>query len=328
MLLIRNTSTNPYFNLAAEEYCIDHFDETVVMLWRNDKTVVVGYNQNSMEEVNQDYVRENEIGVVRRLTGGGAVFHDLGNVNYTFIQKYEEGLFNDYSFFTRPVRDYLASLGVAAELSGRNDLLIDGMKFSGNAQTRRGGKIMHHGTLLFSANVSDISGSLKPNKLKMESKGIKSVRSRVTNISSHLADGSFGVADFYDGLCSHFVEHLDAVRSYALTGEDIAAIDALVREKYGTWDWNYGKSPAYTTRIERKFDFGLVDARILVEKGRIANLKIFGDFFGVRDIAELESRFVGLAHERSSCEKALESVELGTYISGMTAADLLGLIIA
>ena len=163
MLLIINDCSDAYYNLAAEEYLIDHFDEDVVMLWRNDNTVVVGKNQNTIEEINKEYVEENSISVVRRLTGGGAVFHDMGHVNYTIIQSYREGLFSNYAYFTEPVRDFLQSLGVRAELSGRNDLMIDGKKFSGNAQCVRNGRMMHHGTLMFSSDVKDISGALTPN---------------------------------------------------------------------------------------------------------------------------------------------------------------------
>ena len=186
MLLIINDSSDAYYNLAAEEYLIDHFNEDVVMLWRNDNTVVIGKNQNTMEEINKEYVEENSISVVRRLTGGGAVFHDMGNVNYTIIQSYREGLFSNYEYFTEAVRDFLHSLGVRAELSGRNDLMIEGKKFSGNAQCVRNGRMMHHGTLMFSSDVKDISGALTPNAKKFESKGVKSVQSRVTNIASHL----------------------------------------------------------------------------------------------------------------------------------------------
>lgn len=326
MLLVKNAHTNPYFNLASEEYFLDRFRDDVVLLWRNDKTVVVGRHQNTIEEINQDYVREKGIGVVRRLSGGGAVFHDLGNVNFSIIRSFDENLFSDYAYFTRPVLEFLGTLGVRAELSGRNDLLIDGMKVSGNAQARRSGRIMHHGTLLFSADVADISGALKPSQLKIESKSIKSVRSRVTNISSHLKD-SMGVEEFMDRLYRYFLQDVPGSVEYDLSSEDEAAIEALVASKYGTWDWNYGKSPSYSFRKERKFDYGLVDLRFMVREGRIEDLKLYGDYFGTADVADLEGLFQGIPHRGDACREVLADLPggIGAYVAGMTDEDFLSL---
>ena len=228
--LVKNTNTNPYFNLAAEEYFLDHFDGDVILLWRNQKAVVVGKNQNTAEEVNQDYVTKNRIDVVRRLTGGGAVFHDLGNINYTVIEKFREGLFHNYEHFTRPVCEYLRTLGVDACLSGRNDLLIDGMKCCGNAQTKRNEKIMHHGCILFAADTADLSGALTPSPLKMESRGVKSVRSCVTNVASHL-DSPMDAEAFFHGLYDYFLNHSSEIKEYSLTENDIACIEMLAKKK-------------------------------------------------------------------------------------------------
>jgi lipoate-protein ligase A len=326
MLVIKNTITNAFFNLASEEYFIDHFDEPVILLWRNDKTVVVGKNQNSVEEVNMEYVRENDITVVRRLTGGGAVFHDLGNLNFSLIQKHTPSLFNDYAHFTRPVCAYLKSLGLDVVLSGRNDLLIEGMKCSGNAQTYRKGRMMHHGTLLFQADVADISGSLRPNPLKIESKSIKSVRSRITNIASHLKK-PMTVDAFYDGLYQFFLKNMDDAQEYVFTDNDIQSIQALADEKYSTWNWNYGSSPAYTLRKEQKFDFGIVDLRLTIEKGVIKAVRLFGDFFGGNEAEVLEQSLTGIPYEKNSCEKALDGLSVDDYISGMSREQFLSLLL-
>lgn len=328
MLLIINDSSDAYYNLAAEEYLIDHFDEDIVMLWRNDNTVVIGKNQNTIEEINKEYVEENSISVVRRLTGGGAVFHDMGNVNYTIIQQYREGLFSNYAYFTEAVRDFLQSLGVRAELSGRNDLLIGGKKFSGNAQCVRNGRLMHHGTLMFSSDVKDISGALTPNAKKFKSKGVKSVRSRVTNIASHLPAESAGMdtAEFLQRLYAFYRQRFPDAVPYELSPADRAAIRKLADEKYSAWEWNYGASPAFAVSVSRKYDFGLVDVRLNVVRGHIKDIRIFGDYFGVRSISELEALLAGTEYRRESITGTLSAVALGDYISGMTAEKLAELI--
>ena len=330
MLLIINDSSDAYYNLAAEEYLIDHFDEDVVMLWRNDNTVVIGKNQNTIEEINREYVEANDISVVRRLTGGGAVFHDMGNVNYTIIQSYREGLFSNYEYFTEAVRDFLHSLGVRAELSGRNDLMIEGKKFSGNAQCVRDGRMMHHGTLMFSSDVKDISGALTPNAKKFESKGVKSVQSHVTNISSHLpgdAQHDMDTVEFLRKLYEFYRQRFPDAVSYELSPADRTAIRKLADEKYSTWEWNYGASPAFAVSASHKYDFGLVDVRLNVARGRIREIRIYGDYFGIRSISELETLLTGNEYRYETVIRALSNVRLGDYISGMTIEKLAQLIV-
>ena len=328
MLLIINDSSDAYYNLAAEEYLIDNFNEDVVMLWRNDNTVVIGKNQNTIEEINREYVEANDISVVRRLTGGGAVFHDMGNVNYTIIQSYREGLFSNYEYFTEAVRDFLHSLGVRAELSGRNDLMIEGKKFSGNAQCVRNGRMMHHGTLMFSSDVKDISGALTPNAKKFESKGVKSVQSRVTNIASHLPAEFAGMdtAEFLLRLYAFYQQRFLDAAPYELSQTDRTAIRKLADEKYSTWEWNYGASPAFAVSSNHKFDFGLVDVRLNVVRGRIREIRIFGDYFGIRSISELETLLTGSEYRYEAVTRTLSDVRLGDYISGMTIEKLAQLI--
>ncbi|MCB6992549.1 lipoate--protein ligase [bacterium 210820-DFI.6.37] len=325
MYIIKHESGNPYFNLAVEEYLLDNFDEDIIMLWRNDNAVVVGKNQNTIQEINQNYVDENGIRVVRRLTGGGAVFHDMGNVNYTIIQKYDNSLFSNYEYFTKSVRDFLRTLGVDARLSGRNDLMIDGKKFSGNAQCVRNGKMMHHGTLMFSSQVKDISGALTPNKQKIESKGVKSVKSHVTNISSHM-ENKISVDEFLERLYEHYLTSSENVEPYQFTQADIAAIQKLSDDKYATWDWNYGESPAYSWSGSKKYDFGLVDIRMDIKNGTISDVRIYGDFFGIKNIRDIETLLTGSLHRYDQVAEKLDAVEIGDYISGMTKEQLLGLL--
>ncbi len=335
MLLIINDSKNAYYNLAAEEYLIDNFDEDIVMLWRNDNTVVVGKNQNTIEEIDSQFIRDNGVSVVRRLTGGGAVFHDLGNVNYTVIQTYREGLFSNYEYFTEMVRDFLRSLGVEAVLSGRNDLMIDGKKFSGNAQCVRNGRMMHHGTLMFSMDVSDISGALTPNKKKTESKAVKSVQSHVTNISSHMTEqqvktesegGGMDAEQFMLLLYDYYLKNYPDAVCYELTEADRTAIQKLADGKYSTWEWNYGASPAFAVAASRKYAFGLVDVRLNVSRGRIKDIRIFGDYFGIKSISEIEELLTGVEYRPDAVLRILSHADLGDYISGMTAEELTDLI--
>lgn len=326
MLLIYNDRIDPYFNLASEQHLLDSYAEPIIMLWRNDNAVIVGKNQNTIEEIDPDYVQEHGIKVVRRLTGGGAVFHDLGNINYTIIQPYDQASFCDYEFFTRPICGFLRSLGIDASLSGRNDLLIGGSKFSGNAQTLYKGKHMHHGTLMFQADIDHMSRALNPHPLKLQSKGIKSVSSRVTNISAHL-NSSMTAAEFLAALYAYLKNSRDDITEHTLSEQDIRAIQKLANEKYSTWEWNYGKSPEYTLRGNRLFSFGMVDARLSVENGVISNAVIFGNFFGSRDISELERALVGLRHTRENILKVLSTIQINDYIVGISPEQFCELVL-
>ncbi|MDR3552861.1 MAG: lipoate--protein ligase [Clostridia bacterium] len=325
MMLILNDRTDAYFNLALEEYLLTHFDDNCIALWRNGPSVIVGKNQNTLEEINRAFVEEHDIRVVRRLTGGGAVFHDEGNINFTYIEACGAGRFNDYAHFTRDIIGFLKTFGVEAALSGRNDLTVDGKKFSGNAQCIRCGKILHHGTLLFSADLTDLVGALNANPLKMESKGIKSVSSRVANLADHLGV-KMDAVEFKSRLEQYLLSVYDDLHAHELTPEDIAAVEALVREKYGTWAWNFGASPEYNYKNAARFEGGIVEVRLRVAGGVIRSADISGDFFGARDIGEVVKALVGVRHEHEQIESALEGFDLGEYLSGVTRAEFIGLL--
>ena len=325
MYLLENNCTDPTWNLALDEYLLTRFPGEVLTLWRNGPSVIIGKNQNALEEIDLDFVRTHQIPVVRRLTGGGAVFHDLGNVNYTLVQSCGAGDFNNYAKFTRPIVDFLATLGVKAQLSGRNDLLIDGRKFSGNAQAVRNGRILHHGTLLFSADLSRLSGALRPQNLKLESKGVKSVSSRVTNLADHLSV-SMDVETFLSQLRAYCLETVPGLLPYSRTADDRSAVETLHREKYGTWAWNFGFSPKYTWSRAAKFPFGLVDVRLDVDRGIIRSATLYGDYFGRLDSTGLSDALVGLPHQREVLLPQLQAFPLGDYIAGITAEELLSLL--
>ena len=311
MLLINNTNTNAYFNLAMEEYFLKNTNEDIFLLWQNENSIIVGKNQNTLSEINYDYVKENNIKVVRRLSGGGAVFHDLGNINFTFISC-NDNSFSDFKKFTMPIVEALKELNVHAEFSGRNDLLIDGQKFSGNAQYNYKNKVMHHGTLLFSSEINDLSNALKVKPSKFQGKSVKSVKSRVTNISSHL-DKEMTVLEFKDYLMDFINKRDENSHFYELNDKDVESINKLVEEKYSTWEWNFGYSPKYSLYNEVKYPGGNLEFSLDVHDGLIKDIKFFGDFFGKEDISFIENKLRNVKHNEYSIKSALEDVDINNY---------------
>lgn len=314
MLLIYNEKTNPYFNLAMEEYLLKNFDEDMFILWRNEPSIIVGKNQNTLSEINLDYVKEKSIPVVRRQSGGGAVFHDLGNINFTFIAN-NNNSFSDFKRFTMPIIELLKTLDIDAEFSGRNDLLISGKKFSGNAQYNYQNRVMHHGTLLFSSQINDLSSALKVKPIKFEGKGVKSVKSRVTNISDHLKT-PMDIIEFKNLVMNYLEKTNPNNIPYSLTQYDIDSIDDLVNKKYNTWEWNFGKSPDYTLYNELKYPGGNIEFNLIVEKGLIKDIKLSGDFFGKNDVCEVEEMLKGTKHEESSIKNTLHTFNINDYFLG------------
>ncbi|MGL4911273.1 MAG: lipoate--protein ligase [Romboutsia sp.] len=314
MLLIYNEKTNPYFNLAMEEYLLKNFNEDLFILWRNEPSVIVGKNQNTLSEINLEYIKENNIPVVRRQSGGGAVFHDLGNINFTFIANDNKG-FSDFKRFTQPIIDLLNTLDINAEFSGRNDLLINGKKFSGNAQYNYKNRVMHHGTLLFSSEITDLSNALKVKPIKFEGKGIKSVKSRVTNISEHLKN-DLTILEFKNLILNFVFKSNSDNTNYTLSKNDISEINKLVDKKYSSWEWNFGNSPKYTLTNHIKYPGGNVEFNLNIEKGIIKDIKFFGDFFGKCDVYLIEKLLIDINHEEISIKKALNSIDINNYFLG------------
>jgi len=317
MLIIRRSTTDPFFNLAAEDYILKNFDEDTFALWRNDSSIIVGKHQNTLAEINQEYVREKNIKVVRRLSGGGAVFHDLGNLNFTFTRKSADENKINFRKYTQPILDVLQSMGVDARFEGRNDLTIEGRKFSGNAMYIWKNKVLHHGTLLFSSDIPDLSEALQADPSKFQDKAIKSVRSRVTNISDHLTE-SLDVMQFADRIEQFIVDSDPHATLYELTDKDIANIQQLADTKYGTWAWNYGYSPEYNfKKVLRTASSGIIEINLDVHDGIIAAIKIFGDYFGVLDSEEIEHALTGISHHETAIREALKPFEIGKYFANL-----------
>ena len=312
---ITHDNHDAYFNLASEEYLLKYTDGYYFYLWINDPAVIVGTNQNAIEEVNLSFTNSNGIKVVRRLTGGGTVYHDGGNLCYTVIAPFDPEKDN-YKAFTEPVINYLNSLGVKAEFSGRNDITVDGKKISGNAQTVYKNRIMHHGTLLFNTDMSVLGNALNPSKLKIESKGIKSVRARVINISE-LMPNKITIEEFKAGLKSLFLKDCG---EYRFTKVDLEKINKLVEEKYSRYEWNIGSSPKGKNSFTEKFPFGILTVNFDTVKGVIENVKFTGDFFCKKDIVEFEKQLDGVKFSEKDLEKALSCV--GEYIVGADGKEI------
>ena len=321
--------TDPYINLAMEEYVLENFGEedTYLLFYINEPSIIIGKNQNSIEEVNRKYVDENNIKVVRRLSGGGAVYHDLGNLNYSFITKDDGDSFHNFAKFTEPVVRALNKMDVPAELIGRNDLLIDGRKFSGNAQFSTRGRMFSHGTLMLDSEIEHVVEALNVSEEKIKSKGIKSIRSRVANISEFL-DEPITMDEFKETILTYIfdVEKVEDVPTYELSDEDWDNIYKLSEERYQQWDWNYGKSPAYNVQMSHKFPSGLLDVRLDVKKGIIENCTIYGDFFGLGDVHDVEKQLIGVRHERAAVEAALENIDIPHYLGRITKEEFIDLI--
>jgi lipoate-protein ligase A len=317
-----STSTDPTYNLAMEEHLLRNHRGDIFFLWRNASSIMIGRNQNAYSEINIDYVNAHRIRVVRRITGGGAVFHDLGNVNFSFMTKAVEGDELSFARFTAPVVDYLRSLGVNAGLTGRNDIEIEGKKISGNAQTKVGKRFLHHGTLLFEVGMSDLTGALQVHPLKIKSKGIASVRARVSNISEHLPE-PMTVEAFMQGLVDYVKRTSEEFTVCEFNEEDIEEARKLQAEKYSRWDWNFGENPSYAFIKAAKFPAGLIEVQMNISQEVIHNVRITGDFFAFGEISELEQALCGVPHRVDAIETAIRDLPLKKYIGGITAAQLI-----
>jgi lipoate---protein ligase len=328
MLFIDNKGiTDPRINLAIEEYALKNLDinESFLLFYINEPSIIIGKNQNTIEEINTEYVEKNGIHVVRRLSGGGAVYHDLGNLNFSFITKDDGESFHNFRKFTEPVVNALKKLGVDAELSGRNDLLAGGRKISGNAQFSTKGRMFSHGTLLFDSEIESVVSALNVKKDKIESKGIKSIRSRVANISEFLSE-KVTIEEFRSLLLKNIFEGMNEIPEYVLTEKDWENIHELSKERYQNWDWNYGKSPKFNLQHSYRFPVGQIDVRFEVDKGVIKNCKIYGDFFGVGEVQEIEEKLTGLKYEKSQIAAALEEIEIKHYFGNISKEDFINLI--
>ncbi|MGO4548784.1 lipoate--protein ligase [Paenibacillus sp. 2TAB23] len=324
-----NGITDPAMNLALEEYILrslpDHDD--YLLFYINEPSIIIGKNQNTVEEINAEYVEANKLHVVRRLSGGGAVYHDLGNLNFSFIMKDDGKSFHNFKKFTEPVVRALQELGVDAAMTGRNDLQVGERKISGNAQFSTKGKMFSHGTLLFDSEIENVVSALKVNAEKYVSKSTKSIRSRVANIVEFLHE-PLTIEQFRQKLLQSIFEQSQDIPFYELSDDDWEKVRKLADERYRSWEWNYGRSPAFNVQQKKRIEgAGTFDVRLQVEEGLIVGAAIYGDFFGRGESAEAAEKLIGTRYEAAALKQLTAALDLPFYFGPITEEDWLGLLI-
>ncbi|NMP58568.1 lipoate--protein ligase [Enterococcus mundtii] len=333
MIFVPNENHDPRVNLAIETFLLQEMplEEPILLFYINEPSIIIGRNQNTIEEINREYVEEHGIHVVRRLSGGGAVYHDFGNLNFSFIMPDDGDSFRDFAKVTKPIIQALHELGISgAELKGRNDLVIDGLKFSGNAMYATNGRMFAHGTIMFDSDIDEVVNALKVKKEKIESKGIKSIRSRVTNIKPFLPEEKQGMTteEFREDILLKIfgVSSVEDVKTYELTEKDWGKINQISEQYYRNWDWNYGKSPDFNFSRQKRFSIGSIEVHLNVSEGIIEDVKIFGDFFGLGDIKDVEQVLTGIKYDKATLQEAVETIDIKKYFGAIEAQDLLELL--
>ncbi|MGV1237434.1 lipoate--protein ligase [Enterococcus hirae] len=333
MIFVPNDKHDPRINLAIEQFLLQEMpvDEPILLFYINEPSIIIGRNQNTIEEINRDYVEQQGIHVVRRLSGGGAVYHDFGNLNFSFIMPDDGDSFRDFAKVTKPIIQALHELGVSgAELKGRNDLVIDGMKFSGNAMYATNGRMFAHGTIMFDSDINEVVNALKVKKDKIESKGIKSIRSRVTNIKPFLPKErqEMLTEEFRDEILLKIfgVATLAEVNTYQLTDKDWIKINEISDRYYRNWDWNYGKSPDFNFSRQKRYTIGSIEVHLNVSHGLIDDVKIFGDFFGLGEIKDVEEKLIGQRYDKSVLSDVVKTIDIKKYFGAIEAEDFLALL--
>ncbi len=338
-------STDPYYNLAFEEYLFDHFlQDSILMLWQNDRTVVIGRNQITQQQVNIPFIEAHRINVVRRMTGGGAVYHDLGNLNYSFItDEVGSSVSQSLEILAVPIVEALRGLGLEASVSGRNDILVSGRKVSGTAQRAAHGRILHHGTLLFDSDEEMISGALRVDEEKFRGKGVRSVKSRIRNILLFLDEAALqlspekrsslpaDISKFWeylrkalntnsDGAGTVSAEMLssgvlsrESLSPEELPPEMLKEISRLAETKYRSYEWNFGRSPRFEFSSRRYLPGGLLECFVDVKDGRISGIRFCGDFLARRPLDEIEEKLNSVPFEWHAVRDVLNETDLRPY---------------
>ena len=314
-------NTDPYFNLATEEYILRNFKDDFFLLWQSKNAVIVGKNQNAIAEINHPFVRKNKICIARRLSGGGTVFHDMGNINFSFIWNQSD----DYNYhsddYNQIIINILEKLGIKLNTSTHHDILIGKKKITGSAEGISRGRILHHGTLLFNSCIENLKNAIETDLSKFTDKAIASRRSDVTNISDHIK-GKISIYEFTDFLIENIIKEFPETKFYELTEEDNIAIDKLRKEKYTQWDWIYGKSPGYKFRNELKTKMGEITFSLTVKKGIIIDSQWQGDISKALS-SELTSKLMNTRHNIYEIKKSLKSVEKQFFRENISFTEFL-----
>lgn len=322
MLCILSPSNDPYFNLASEEYLLKNVEEDVFLLYRNLPSIVVGKHQNSLAEINYPFVVEQGIVVARRISGGGTVFHDLGNLNFAFVSSGKEGELVDYGKHTKPIIDAMATMGLKVRLGKRNELLLGKKKISGTASHVFKRRVLHHGTLLFSSRMKDLTNALKVQAHSFSDRAVKSVPSQVTNIQDHLVE-KMELDDFQNRILAYIFKSTENAIDYHFNEQDLKDIQQLRDNKFSTWEWNFGYSPKYQFSKNLVFKTGTLALHMNVEKGVIREVNFEGEFMTAKDIHKLEDVLVGTIHDPETLRKRLSGINVADYITGLENEVLL-----
>ncbi len=327
MIYIKNSSTNPYFNLAFEEYFLRYvdLDDTIFSLWRNKPSVVIGKHQNTFKEINHKFVSEHNILVARRITGGGTVYHDFGNLNFTLITKVDHFDIMDIKAYIIPIVQVLNKMGINAQLSERNSITIDGKKISGTAEAFTNKKLLCHGTLLFDTDINALNKALKVEEEKIESKSVKSVPGEVANIKDFL-NKKYDILNFENEILTQISSDIP-FREYSLNENDIKNIKKLAKEKFSIWNWIYGESPPFTIRNTKKFPFGNITFSADIERGAVVKKICFkGDIINFSNISYIEELLRGKKFERNTFKKILKNIKISKYFRNITLDEVLSLL--
>jgi lipoate---protein ligase len=320
MLIIHRLETDPFFNIAAEEYLLKNFKEDIFTFWVNEPCIVVGKHQNALAEINYQYVKENSIPVIRRITGGGTVYQDAGNLNYSFILSGEKDKLVDYKKHTRPVIDFLGTLGIHAKFEAKSNLMIDGKKISGNSAHVHRTRVIHHGTLLYASDLAQLRLALSPGKAVFYDKSVKSNRAPVTNISDHLAD-KIPIGEFSALFSSYIMNDNPGSCIYQLTEQQKRGIHQLADEKYRIYEWNFGYSPDYQLENEFKDGSDIYKIMIRVNHGKITDAKI--KRISDDNKLKLGELMTGLPHREDIICEELDNIKFAGHFTYLTLEEFI-----
>lgn len=316
MIFIDNQSRDGAYNHALEEYLIKNLKRELFMIWQNDNTVLLGRNQNPYKEVNWDYMKETQAKLVRRPSGGGCIYTDKNIVQYTIITKKEE---DSLRKFTEPVVNYLNEKGVKAEFTGRNDIIVDGRKISGNAQYKDRELMIHHGSIIYQDSSIDIGKLLTPAKLKLAKKSLTSVKSRITSLKSMM---NMDIAMFIEELKEYIKNYYHINENYVLSADELEKVEEIRKNKYANDEWTYGRYGKFDKVHSFMNDACVMDIYLKEKNNLIEDIRIDGDYFGEKAKEDLENIFVGVKLEKDDLERALSGIDMSEYIEGITKDEL------
>ena len=326
MIFIEPKSFDPAFHFATEEFCMNHFSgETIWMLWRTKKCIMLGSNQIPGLEIHMEVAKKHDVTIVRRPSGGGTIFTDPGTIQYSVITPYKKGMdtkkIKEEVLATTMLQVINEKLNLPAKLEGRNDITIEGRKISGLAQHIQKDQLCGHGSLLYDTDLEILTEVLNPDEDKITSKAIRSVRSRVTSLKSYLNPAP-STEEFFEFLKKEWINFYN-MKVYTLTESDIEAIHKIRLDKYANENWTYGKTPKFNYHNRVRYEAGILEVFLEIEKGIIKECSIKGDFLGLLPIRELEKVLIGLGYHREKMEQVLKNVDTLSYLGGVTVEQFL-----